>query len=605
MSAGRDRAHASTHRIRCERRRWTPRGRCVLVPVALALLLAPSALLGAARADAVKADAPLQVLGEEFVARSLNRAPHVATRSGDPSSLPLASTVTAAARAEELAWLRTFRERLAALPRDAPAGERATERALLEAAVERDLMEAEVLRPFERDPSAYVALVAGSVDAALQHSGGSPCSRLEHAARRLVEVPEVLRAARLNLKDPPRVLTGLAIERFAEVLRFYREDVPRLTAGCRSARMQADVAQADTIAVRAVEGFLRYLEDDLLPVSSGALAIGPDACRRLLRGELVAEVAPVETLLAEATRIVEARRAELDAVVPLVGPDARTALDSLAAERAEDGGWVPLVARALERVEEFLGGHHVVTLPSRPSLQIRDMRSLRSSPGITLSDVGDPGEPRATSAWLEVGAPEGAGNGRLGRFNRWELDLAVAHEGLPGRYLRAVAVRGARSRLGRTLQRTWPGGDWGQYCEWMLLEAGYGDGDPRYRLAGAARALRLAGRALASLALHSGAMSPEDVRRMLEDRCLLAPADADRETRWAAADPAIMSYTFGAQRLRELQDEARRRLGPRFRVQAFNDAVLRCGASPPGIVQDRLWRELADATGDDPIGAKP
>jgi len=139
----------------------------------------------------------------------------------------------------------------------------------------------------------------------------------------------------------------------------------------------------------------------------------------------------------------------------------------------------------------------------------------------------------------------------------------------------------------------------------MMLEAGYGGEDARYRLAGAARALRLAGRALAALALQSGAMSPDDVRRMLEDRCLLAPADAERETRSAAADPAIMSYTLGAQRLRELQDEARRRLGPRYRVQAFNDAVLRCGASPTGIVQDRLWRELADATGDDPVGAKP
>jgi len=597
------RGRASTRRTRSGCRRWAPRCGRALIPAALTLLLAPPAPLEAARGDSGKPDASLQALGEAFVARSLTRAAHVATHAGDPSSLPLAPTVTAAALAEELAWLRAFRERLAAVPRDEPAGERATERALLEAAVERDLVEAEVLRPLQRDPSAYVALVAGSVEAALRRPGGSPCARLEHAARRLVEVPEVLRAARLNLKDPPRVLTTLAIERFAEVLRFYREDVPRLTAGCRSARLQADVAQADTVAVRAVEGFLRYLEDDLLPVSSGELAIGPDACRRLLRGALGAEVAPVETLLAEAARIVEARRAELEAVAPLVGSGtARAALAALAAERPEDVGWVPLVSRAVERVEEFLGGHEVVSLPSRPSLQVRTMRSFRRTPGIALSDVGDPGAPRATSAWLEVGAA--AGDGEVG-FNRWELDLAVAHEGLPGRYLRALAVRRGRSRLGRMLQATWPGGDWGQYSEWTLLEAGYGGEDPRYRLAGAARALRLAGRGLAALALQAGAMSPGDVSRMLEDRCLLAPAEADRETRWAAAEPAIMSYTFGAQRLRELQDEARRRLGPRYRIQAFNDAVLRCGASPPGIVQDRLWRELADATGDDPVGAKP
>ena len=66
-----------------------------------------------------------------------------------------------------------------------------------------------------------------------------------------------------------------------------------------------------------------------------------------------------------------------------------------------------------------------------------------------------------------------------------------------------------------------------------------------------------------------------------------------------------MGYSLGAQRLRELQDEARRRLGPRYRTRTFHDAVLRCGASPPGILPDLLWRELAEATGVEPVGAKP
>jgi uncharacterized protein (DUF885 family) len=235
-------------------------------------------------------------------------------------------------------------------------------------------------------------------------------------------------------------------------------------------------------------------------------------------------------------------------------------------------------------------------------------------------DPGGRAGPRPSPAWLEVAAIEppdfAAGGGAvvgeaegagvtLGRLNRWETDLSVAHQGLPGRYLRAVALRGASSRLRRTLQETWPAEDWGQYCERMMLDQGYGGEDPRYRLAGAARALRHAGRSLASLALHSGAMAPDEARRMLEDRCLLDPGEADREARWAAADPAIMGYTFGAQRLRELQEEARRRLGPRFRARAFHDAVLRCGASPHGIVRDRLWLELADAAGDPPLGAGP
>ena len=540
----------------------------------LALLIVPPALLGAPRGDPKDPDVRLQTLGDEFVARRLARAPHAAPRGGVHAGEPLARTVTALTLAEDLAWLRDFRDRLAAVPHDEPAGERASARALLDAAVDRELLELEVLRPFQRDPGAYVALVAGSVEAALDRSSGSPCSRLQRAARRLAEVPEVLRAARLNLKDPPRIFTELAIERFAGVLRFYREDVPRLTAGCRSARMQADLAQADTIAVRAVAAFLSYLEEDLLPASRGEPAIGPDACRRLLRGALVAEVAPIETLLAAGTHLVAARRAELEALAPLVAVGGvRAALDSLASERPLDGDAVAHVRRGIGRVEEFLRMREVVSIPARM----------------------DP----------SAGVGAAVGGVELGRLNRWETDLAVAHEGLPGRHLRALALRGAPSPLRRALQETWPGEDWGQYCERMMLDEGYGGDDPRYRLAGAVRALRHAGRALAALALHAGAMSEDEARRMLEDRCLLDPAEAVRETRWAAADPARMGYTLGAQRLRELQEEARRRLGPRFRTRTFHDAVLRCGASPPGIVRDRLWLELTDAAGAKLPGAGP
>lgn len=565
MNAGRGGARPRAH----HGRRGSSRRGAWALTAALALCVAPTLRIGAACGEP---EDRLQLLGEEFVARRLARPPQVASGEGAHSGTPLAPRVMAPALAAERAWLRGFRDRLAALPPDA-APERASERALLDAAVERELLELEILRPFQRDPGAYLALVAGSVEAALDQSGGSVCARLQRGARRLVEVPEVLRAARLNLIDPPRALTELAIERCASVLRFYREDVPRLAAGCRSARLQADLAQADTIAVRAIEVFMRYLEEDLLPASGGEPAIGADACRRLLRGALGEDVAPIEALLAEARRTVEARRADLEALAPLVAPGGgRAALDSLASERPGDGDAPSRIQDAAGRVEGFLRGRDIVSLPPRAPPNGRGAPPFRAD---------------------------------LGRLDRWEIDFAVANEGLPGRWLRALALRGASSRLSRTLQETWSGEDWGQYCERMMIDQGYGGDDPRYRLAGAARALRQAGRALAALAIHSRALPPDEVRRMLEERCLFDPARAAQETRWAAAEPARMGYTLGAQRLRELQEEARQRLGARFRLRGFHDAVLRSGASPPGIVRDRLWRELTDAAGVPPPGAGP
>jgi uncharacterized protein (DUF885 family) len=71
----------------------------------------------------------------------------------------------------------------------------------------------------------------------------------------------------------------------------------------------------------------------------------------------------------------------------------------------------------------------------------------------------------------------------------------------------------------------------------------------------------------------------------------------------AASDPAAMGYTHAVFGLLELRDQARRRLGSRFRIQVFNDAVLRYGGSPIGIVREAVLRELGD--GDGTSGARP
>ena len=117
-----------------------------------------------------------------------------------------------------------------------------------------------MLRPYERDPGAYLALIAGSVESVLERPFAPACARLELAARRLAQVPEVLRAARINLRAPPRERTEIAIERYAAVLRFYRAGLPALTTACRDARTQADLAQLAGSSRESASRFLAVLE---------------------------------------------------------------------------------------------------------------------------------------------------------------------------------------------------------------------------------------------------------------------------------------------------------------------------------------------------------
>jgi hypothetical protein len=565
-------------------------------PVAIALCA-----LIAAPASARDVDRGLRSLGDEFLAHRLAGAPHLATALGSHDQDDRLVPVTQATLEEDRAWYRDLRARIEAIPVSGLAPESARERAWLAAGVERALVELEVTRTFERDPGAYVPLVAGSVRSVMERAGASPCSRVNSAARRLAQVPEVLRAAAINLQDPPAVLVSVAIERYSGVLRFYRESVPKLAFNCRDARLQADLAQADTAAVRAVEAFLRHLREDLSAQPGGPLALGRDACQRLLDNELQESV-PVESLFAEAGRAVESERARMTALLAQAPADD-------AADEPTGGGEAASTDHALGRVQTFLRERALVTLPGSgvTRLAVREASpDGRTVEPVTLDGPG-PWELRSREAWLDVVPADSSWSAprrlaHLARFAPGDIDLLVMREAMPGRHLRALALQGMSSRLRRALQWDWRADGWAGYCEAMVVDEGY-SAEPRFAIAYERSALRNHGRALAALGLHLGSMTFEDARRMLEERCALPADDAEQEARMAASDPAAMGYTHAVFGLLELRDQARRRLGSRFRIQVFNDAVLRYGGSPIGIVREAVLRELGD--GDGTSGARP
>jgi hypothetical protein len=356
---------------------------------ALAALVA-LALWPARAGAAATLDDRFTALGEEFIAHWLEHAPQVATRLGvhdyDDRLIP----VTEGSLAEETAWMKAFRTRLAEVPRARLSFDRALERDVLAARIERELLNLEVVRPFERNPSAYLDLIAGSVQSLLQRDIASPCERTRLAARRLARVPEVLRAAKINLKNPPRIYTEIAISQYAGALRFYREVVPALTRGCRDPRTQAELAEADSGAVRAVEDFVVYLREGLLPASHGDFALGKEVYQRKLASDEM-ETTPVDTLLARAWQALGEHRTRIDALAERIAPGlgAAAAIDSLARETPAADSLVPFVAAQLDRIREFLRARDLITLPERENLRVRETPVYSRS--LSFASMDSPG----------------------------------------------------------------------------------------------------------------------------------------------------------------------------------------------------------------------
>ena len=564
------------------------------------LWLAAALVLGSARPlSAQTQDAAFTKLGDEFLDGWMTRRPQLATRLGlhgwDSKLVP----VTTASVAADIRWLKQMRARVRAIPLSELSVERAQEHDLLMARIERERIELEEVRSWERNPGYYLDIVAGSVLAVLERDFTSPCERVLLATRRLRLVPEVLRAARVNLKDPPRLYTEVAIAQFTGALSFYRTTIPALSRECREPLLHADLAEADSLAVHAVEEFLDELRTDVLPHSADSFALGRDLLQRRLAATEM-ESAPVESLLAGGWAALEDTRARMAQVSERIAPGGgiRAALDSLRRDAPPESALVDFVASRLDTIRSFLRTHKILTLPESENLMVRETPAFARNLSFASMDAPGVWERHATQAYFNVTPADSAWSeserrDHLAFFNRASAQIVAIHEALPGHYYQFLALQHVPSRLRQALRSTANTEGWAHYCEEMMVDEGYGAGDPRIELAMLELALQRIGRLIAAISLHTGRMSLDDASRMFEESCFMAPVNAAREARRGALDPGTLAYTLGKWRILQIREEAQRMLGDSFRLAEFHDVLLRQGGVPLPLARDGVLRELA------------
>jgi uncharacterized protein (DUF885 family) len=586
------------------------RGRVAAVALASTMLVAALATLAPAIARAAEtANQRFVRLGDEYLDHWLARQPQVATRLGIHDHDDQLVPVTKASLEQEAKWLAEFRGRLQAVPRAELSFERALEYDVLSARLERGLLDIEVIRPYENNPNAYLDMVAVSVQSLLSRDFASPCTRMRSAARRLAQVPEVLRAARINLGNPPRIATETAISQYRGLLQFYRKEVPALARACKEPIIQGDVAEAAQLAIDATEEFVKFLEQDLLPRSTGSYALGKDVYQRKLACDEM-ETTPVDSLLARGLRALDDTQRQMEALADSIAPGrgVQAVIDDLEREAPTDRGLVPFVAGQLDSIRSFVRARGLLTVPERENLMVRETPIFLRS--LSFASMNSPGvwERKATEAYYYVTPVDSSWTDvqkrdHLAFFNRYASSIVSVHEALPGHYYQFLALQKLPSRLRQSIISGSNAEGWAHYCEQMAVEQGFGGGDPRFRLMQQALAIRRIGRLIVGISLHTQGMTYEQAVELFQNRCYMAPVNAQREARRGTMDPTYLVYTLGKWHILDLRAEVQSKLGARFDLKRFHDAYLAQGGSPFPVVRAGLLRELGiDGSGAAPHG---
>jgi uncharacterized protein DUF885 len=360
--------------------------------------------------------------------------------------------------------------------------------------------------------------------------------------------------------------------------------LPKAFASVRDEKLQADFRKSTDQAAGAISDYLKYLQQ----VRSGqSFAIGRQNYEAKLRYDEGIEL-PVETLLRIAERELSTAQREFRKIAAVVDAkrDPLLVWAAVQADHPKPGTLVEEARKQLHALITFLEQRRLVTLPPDQAPLVSPtpdfMRWSSASmwtPGpfethsfrarYLITDV-DP-------AWSEKQKEE-----YLGSINHAQLWTTTIHEVYPGHFVQGAYLRQVQS----TVRKTWalaPASfveGWAHYTEQLMIEQGFGDGDPSIKLGQLADSLLRLCRFVVGIREHCEGMSVDEATAFFVRNAYMAETPARLEAERGTFDPTYLSYSFGKLAILKLRDDYRRYKGEEFSLREFHDHLLSVGMAP-------------------------
>ena len=522
-----------------------------------------------------------QLLDELFAAD-----PVMATMAGDHRFDGRWPDTSERGRLARLALYEGWRATFAALHDSTLTPDERIDRDLVLGELDRmRFVEAE-LREDAWDPLGWVYLIGGGLHALIARDFAPLAIRLAAFASRLEGVPTIIADAQSllgSLTDRPvsRLHARVAGERIGGVAALGDEAVEL----AESARSDAEVAAvlprlraANEVAKQALGGIGQHLRSEVAVQASGAAELGRETFAAKLRHTLADPEATPEQFLARAEIEYAAVRAEMVRISRSIWPQwcgsrpmpdhdealVREVLDAIAKEHPQADELVDVCRALVADIEAFCREHGVIGLPDTPLEVQWTPEFLRSFAGAMLDapgplDVGQKTFFSITPAEDDWGPDEL--ESWLRELNSRHLRLLTIHEAVPGHYLQGAY---ANQSGGSLLRRVFASGlfaeGWAVYVTQVILDRGYGGGDPALWLQHWKFYLRTVVNTILDVRIHCLGMTREEALELMIDGAFQERAEAEaKDERARLTATQLSTYFVGSMGLWDIEDEARRR----------------------------------------------
>lgn len=557
---------------------------------ALAILCIAAGVAYAAPSD----DAKFEAIANDYVEALLKMHPETATELGDHRYDDRLDDYSAAGIARDVQFARDTLAQLAKVKRAKLSAANRIDLRILENALQSQIYSRETLRSWEWNPQTYN--VGGAIYGIVARDFAPAETRLRSVIGRLNQVPDVIAAAKANLKNPPKIHVETAINQNKGTLSLVNHDIAELVK--QAPQLEAEAKAAQKRAADALTEYGTWLHDDLLPRANGDFRIGDEKFRRKLRYSLDSDLTKEEILAHAEADLKKTQEAMYETALKLgATPDddhrkvIKSVLDKLADQHPTNETVIALAEKDLASTTAWVREHNLVTVPAEP-IQVTPMPEFNR--GVAVASCNPPGalEKNGKTFFYISPTPADWPPQRVASFfreyNDFMLQDLTIHEAMPGHYLQLAHANQfhAPTKI-RAIYSNGPFVEgWATYAEQVMAESGYGG--PEVRMQQLKMRLRFIINSILDQKIHTAGMTEKEAMDLMMNEGFQEEGEAAGKWRRAILTSAQLStYYVGNIEMNEIRAGWEKKHG-KGELKKLHDTMLSYGSPAAKYVKEMM-----------------
>ena len=258
-----------------------------------------------------------------------------------------------------------------------------------------------------------------------------------------------------------------------------------------------------------------------------------------------------------------------------------------------------------DKPEDLVNGYRIVAKKIDPELAHLFGKLPRLTYGVCV--IPEFKAPSQTTAYYQQGAPSAGRPGcyfvntyNLQARPKWEMEALSLHESVPGHHLQISLAQEQenvpefRKHVGYSAFVE----GWALYGESLGEELGLYK-DPYSKFGQLSYEMWRAVRLVVDTGMHSMGWRRDQAIQFFKDNTGKTDQDITVEVdRYIVWPGQALAYKLGQLKIRQLRAEAEKKLGAKFDVRKFHDAVLENGAVPLNVLEAHMMRWMDEQAGN-------